>query len=449
MKDISSVLNLSNTGWKTGKYPLFLGEELGLHDSMNRPYPEIFRLFKKMKSLDWSENEVNLSKDRMDFETVDKNTYDVMIKTLSWQFEADSLASRSIVSLFAPFISNNDLSQLMLRWSDNEALHALTYSEIVRQCLKDPDEVFEEITGNKNVTERSSKIAESFSNLKTFGAKYILDKDSVTSEDCREVILKTLVSLYCLEQMEFMASFACTFALAERDLFLGIASLVQKIMIDETMHTRMDEAILDILMQDPEWVSTFERIKPDIQEIVDTVYKQELSWSDYIFSEGRSIVGLNPTLLKEWVEYKSQIVYNKLELEQPFEAVQDNPLSWMDRWLDIDGFQQAAQETDLTNYRLNSVVDDTESLLFDFGHARQERCKPKHLTVFSKPECPFCVKLKKFLRDNQFEYSEIDVSINPERKQWLLDKGLKTVPQVFEDDGTYQGDCTGFINKFS
>lgn len=448
---IENVMNLNNDGWKTGKYDLFLGQELGLHDSINRPYPELFDLFKKLKSLDWSEDEIKLHQDRMDFEEVDKSTYDVMIKTLSWQYEADSLASRSIVSLFAPFISNSDLSQMMLKWSENESLHALTYSEIIRQCIKRPEDVFEEIISNENVTDRSGEIAQAFSELKVLGAKYTLDPESVDSEEVRQTLLKTLVCLYCLEQMEFMASFACTFALAERELFLGVASLVQKIMIDETIHTRMDEAILDILMKDEVWQRSYLNIKYDLQEIVDSVYQQEVSWSEYIFSEGRSVVGLNTGLLKEWVNYKAQVVYKKLDLKRPFNVVEDNPLPWMEGWLDIDSQQTAAQEADLNNYRLNSVVDDTKSMAFDFGVPREADISiTEPLFVYSKPDCPFCVKLKNFMDNNSIKYTEVCVVKNPDIRELLLSNGLKTVPQVYgQDTCEYYGDCTSFIQKYS
>lgn len=442
----SSILNLDNSGWKTGKYPLFLGEELGLHDSMNRPYPELFDLFKKLKSLDWAEDEIKLNQDRMDFESCDKSTYDVMIKTLSWQFEADSLISRSIAALFAPFVSNSDLSQMMLRWSDNEGLHALTYSEIIRQCLSNPDEVFDEIINNKDVTERSGKIVEGLLELKKVGAMYTLDKGSVSPDSCREVILKALVSIYCLEQMEFMASFACTFSLCERQLFLGVGSLVQKIMIDETIHTQMDEAIIDILFKDDDWKIAYENIKGDVQEIVDSVYQQEISWSSYIFSEGRSIVGLNTQLLEEYVQYKSQVVYKKLGLVQPFTDIKVNPLSWMDNWLDIDSSQIAAQEADLNNYRLNSVVDTKENVVFDFGVTREVGVENLY-TVYTKDNCPYCVKLKQFMKDKGLFYTEVDVTVD-DNKAYLVSKGLKTVPQVFDTFGNYKGDCTSFIDNY-
>lgn len=441
----SNVLNLENDGWKTGKYPLFLGQELGLHDTMNRPYPKLFEKFKLLKSLDWSEDEIELEKSRLDFLSCDKSSYDVMIKTLSWQYEADSLASRSIIALFAPFISNSDLSQMMLRWSDNESLHATTYSEIIRQCIASPEEVFEEITANKNITDRSSVIAESFSKLKVIGAKYTLDKDSVPEREVKETLLLTLVSLYCLEAIEFMASFAATFSLAERTLFEGIASLVQKIMIDETVHAQMDEEILNILFKEDDWLDIYEDIKPKVQELVDSVYKQELSWSEYIFSEGRSILGLTEGLLKDWVTFRADTVYNKLKLNKPYTVVEENPLKWMEKWLDIDSNQQAAQEQSLNNYRLNSVVDDTnENMFFDFGS--RDNTLPKNLVIYTKDSCPYCVRLKEFLATSKCNVTEVKVTELD--REFLKSKGFTTVPQLFDIDGNYIGDCTSVLKKF-
>lgn len=443
---MKNIINLENDGWKTGKYPLFLGQELGLHDTMNRPYPELFEKFKLLKSLDWAEDEIDLEKSRLDFLSCDKSSYDVMIKTLSWQWELDSVASRSIIANFAPFISNSDLGQMMLRWSDNEALHSTTYSEIVRQCISNPDDIFKEITSNKNITERSEVIGQTFSKLKVLGAKYTLDKDSVDEVEVKETILLSLVALYCLEAMEFMASFACTFALAERDLFEGIASLVQKIMIDETVHTQMDEVVLDILFKDPEWISVYDSIKPKVQELVDSVYQQELSWADYIFSEGRSVVGLTKGLLKDWVTYKSDSVYSKLGLTKNYTPLEDNPLPWMDKWLDIDSNQQAAQEADLNNYRLNSVIDDvTKPVAYDFGS--RENILPQGLIVYSKDNCPFCEKLKSFLEGKGISFEEVDVTQELGKREKLLEMGLETVPQVFYKD-KYLGDCTSIVNKY-
>ena len=51
-----------------------------------------------MKSLDWDENEVDYSQCNSDFKTAQRGVSDMMIRTLAWQWEADSVASRSYCS---------------------------------------------------------------------------------------------------------------------------------------------------------------------------------------------------------------------------------------------------------------------------------------------------------------------------------------------------------------
>lgn len=49
--------------------PLFLGQKLGIHDTINVKHPYLEQLFTQLKSIDWVEDEVNLDRDRLQFET--------------------------------------------------------------------------------------------------------------------------------------------------------------------------------------------------------------------------------------------------------------------------------------------------------------------------------------------------------------------------------------------
>lgn len=365
MSKTESIFNQSNQSWKTGNYPLVLGEPLGLYDSVNTPYPELFDHFKLLKSMDWSEDEVNLEQSRMDLLTCSVNNRDIMIKTLAFQWELDSVASRAIAPLFAPFVTNSELWIMLSRQSDNENLHAVTYSEIIRQCISDPTEVFEAVMENDEVLNRSTTVVEAFDKLAEMGAKYKLGMVSKDDLELKQTILKGFIALYCLEKIEFMSSFACTFALAEQNIFQGIAKLVQLIMRDEQQHASMDESIVKILLNQEEWQGVFETCKEDIELMIKQIIEQEFSWNSYLFSEGRSIVGLNETLLREWVLFNSQRVYDFLGLKSPFEIVRTNPLPWMMNWIDLNKTQNANQESDNTNYRLNSVIDDSEDEVFE------------------------------------------------------------------------------------
>lgn len=66
------------------------------------------------------------------------------------------------------------------------------------------------------------------------------------------------------------------------------------------------------------------------------------------------------------------------------------------------------------------------------------------LTVYSKPNCPFCEQAKSWLDSNKIEYEVIDISINNEALEMLKEHGHKTVPQLYLNgevfvSGGYEG----------
>ena len=114
---------------------LFLQEKPGLVDSIHKYHPEIWRLYKKLKSLDWDENEFDFSSCMAEFKTCSKTHYEMMIKTIAWQWEADSIAAHNLIPIAAPFVSSSELWALWLEIGKNEMLHALTYCEIVKNIF--------------------------------------------------------------------------------------------------------------------------------------------------------------------------------------------------------------------------------------------------------------------------------------------------------------------------
>ncbi len=55
----------------------------------------------------------------------------------------------------------------------------------------------------------------------------------------------------------------------------------------------------------------------------------------------------------------------------------------------------------------------------------------KKIKVYSTPTCPWCVKLKEFLKEKKVEYDDIDVSENQEAANEMMQKsGQMGVPQI-------------------
>lgn len=364
------VANIQNDGNERGHYPLFLGADLGFSDSINVTYPELEALYEVQMGQFWRETEFSLTQDKADLRTCDKSSRDIMIFNLMSQWLMDSVASRSIMSLLEPFTSNNELMKVLSAWSLFENIHAASYSLIIRQCFDNPNDVIEDAKKNIAVMYRSNLIRKIFNETSRMSAEYSLDKDSIPLRDLKKQLLKTVYALYTLEAVSFMASFACTFALTETGKFQGIGNQITSICRDEILHAKFGKAIQNILLTREGYREIFDECADEIREIFDECILQEYSFSDYIFSDGRSVLGLNNEMLRSYTRYCAAPMYQSAGFEwdtERFGAVPDkNPLPYMDKYVKPDTIQAAAQETEIVSYRVAQVESDVGSDEFDF-----------------------------------------------------------------------------------
>ena len=59
----------------------------------------------------------------------------------------------------------------------------------------------------------------------------------------------------------------------------------------------------------------------------------------------------------------------------------------------------------------------------------------KKVTVYSTPTCPYCIKTKQFLKDNNVNFENIDVSSNQEKAQEMIDKSGQMGVPVLDIEG--------------
>ena len=55
------------------------------------------------------------------------------------------------------------------------------------------------------------------------------------------------------------------------------------------------------------------------------------------------------------------------------------------------------------------------------------------ITVYSKPLCGYCDMAKDYLKKNNIQYEEIRVDTNPEAREFLINEGHRTMPQIYHD----------------
>ena len=69
------------------------------------------------------------------------------------------------------------------------------------------------------------------------------------------------------------------------------------------------------------------------------------------------------------------------------------------------------------------------------------------ITVYSKSQCPNCVRAKELLTRKGVRYVEVNIEADDEAKVFLVDQGFRSVPQINVDGVFLEGGLDGLTNK--
>jgi glutaredoxin 3 len=69
------------------------------------------------------------------------------------------------------------------------------------------------------------------------------------------------------------------------------------------------------------------------------------------------------------------------------------------------------------------------------------------LTVYTKNNCPFCDRAKSLLESKGIEYTSINIEDQPDARTFLVDQGLRSVPQIFKGTNLLPGGYQGLAGK--
>ena len=62
------------------------------------------------------------------------------------------------------------------------------------------------------------------------------------------------------------------------------------------------------------------------------------------------------------------------------------------------------------------------------------------ITVYTRDNCPYCVRAKRLLDKKGFSFEEVNVGDDDTRRLWLVEKsGQQTLPQIFAGERSLGG----------
>ncbi len=356
--------------------PMFLGNSVNVARYDQQRYTAFEKLIEKQLSFFWRPEEVDVSKDRADWQSLTESEKHIFISNLKYQTLLDSMAARSVNAVLLPLVSLPEVETWVETWAFSETIHSRSYTHILRNLFTEPGEVFDDIVVNPAILKRASSIAKYFDDviittqlLQSQGdGEYEVEgkKIDVSMRKLKERLFLAICSVNALEAIRFYVSFACSFAFAERELLEGNAKIIKLIARDEALHLTGTQHILNNWangVDDPEMKEVSDELREEGRQIFMDVVEQEKEWAQYLFKDG-SMIGLNAEILNQYIEYISNQRMTAIGFEAPF-AIKSNPLPWMNAYLVSDNVQVAPQETEISSYLVGQVDSAVSADDFD------------------------------------------------------------------------------------
>lgn len=338
--------------------PMFLGEGLNVARYDIQKHPLFEYLTQTQLSFFWRPEEISLTGDVVDFNNFTAMEKHIFISNLQYQILLDSVQGRSPSIALLPIASLPELEVWIQSWTFSETIHSRSYTHIVRMLFADPSVVFDKILDNQHILDRASSISNYYDDLIRAINIYQSLGQRGNMKDIKRKLYLALHSINALEAIRFYVSFACTFGFAENSKIEGCAKIMRLIARDEQLHCTGTEHMIHLinhnLDNDSEMYYIAQTCKHEAEEIFMDVVQQEKAWAKYLFSQGE-ILGLNERLLSSYIDYLAYRKMKLIGLEYKGPRVRENPLLWMNKYLQSDNVQVAPQETELASYLVGQI----------------------------------------------------------------------------------------------
>jgi len=347
------------------------GVTIQRYDTMK--YPSFDKFTDSQLGFFWRPEEVDVYKDAKDFKSLTAHEQHIFTSNLKRQILLDSVQGRAPAESFGSIVSLPELENWIITWTFSETIHSRSYTHIIRNVYNNPSIIFDEMMDIEEIVDCAGDISKYYDDLIELAGYYNLlgegthtvngKRVKVDLYDLKKKLYLALMSVNILEGVRFYVSFACSWAFAEAKKMEGNAKIIKFIARDENLHLGSTQLLLKTLPKDdPDFGKIAEETKDECIKMFTDAVDQEKAWADYLFKDG-SMIGLNTTLLNQYIEYIANRRMEKVGLQKVYQQTQ-NPLPWTQKWISGAEVQVAPQETEITSYVVGGTKQDVDENTF-------------------------------------------------------------------------------------
>ena len=265
-------------------------------------YLPIWQLYKKALASFWTVEEIDLTKDKTDWESLNTNEQFFIKNVLAFFAGSDGIVNENIQNRFINEIDDQEVKCFYGFQEAMENIHSETYSLLIDTYITDENEKTKLFNGIETIPCVKKKAE--------WAIKWIDDKNSNFNT--------RLVAFACVEGIFFSGSFCAIFWLKKRGLMPGLTFSNELISRDEGLHTEFAVELYHTRTDHLD-STTFYKIVKDAVEIEKEFITESLPCN---------LIGMNSTLMKEYIEFVAdrlsvQFGYNKIyNTENPFDFME-------------------------------------------------------------------------------------------------------------------------------
>ena len=265
-------------------------------------YQDIYDEYKKAESSFWTSNEIDLSKDMNDWETLNENEQHFIKNIIGFFAGSDGIIMENLALRFLGEIEIPEVRAFYSYQIFNEQIHSETYSLLIDTYIKDNEEKIKIFNSIQNIPCVLKKAKWAY--------KWI---------ENQEVNFATrLIAFSIVEGIFFSGSFCAIYWLKKRGLMPGLTFSNELISKDEGMHCHFACLLYSYIKN---------KLKPElIHEMIKEAVEIEKEF--IIDSIPCAMIGMNATMMKQYIEFVSDRLLVQLGYEKIWNT--ENPFDFME-----------------------------------------------------------------------------------------------------------------------
>ncbi|MGL4981973.1 MAG: ribonucleotide-diphosphate reductase subunit beta [Treponemataceae bacterium] len=321
------------------------GNTTNLNDFNNIKYTWMSEWYRQAMNNFWIPEEINLQSDVLDYRRLSEVERTAYNKILSFLIFLDSIQTANL-PFVGEYITANEVNLCLTIQSFQEAIHSQSYGYML-DTICNPAERTEILYHWKNddhLLRRNRFIGDLYNEFQE-------KQDSVT-------LVKTLVANYILEGIYFYSGFMFFYNLGRNGKMNGSVQEIRYINRDENTHLWLFRSIiLELKKENPELFT--DELTSMYREMIKEGVEMEIEWGNYVI--GDSIVGLNKTMIRDYIKYLGNLRCTSLGFDPLYDGYDKEPEAtlWISQYSNANLIKTDFFEAKSTAYAKSSaLVDD-------------------------------------------------------------------------------------------